>query len=649
MVLPVLLLAGAFLLGGLPLSGWLVRALTGKDLRRLGTGNVGVSAAFIHAGRWVGILAALAEAARGIVVVLIASGVAGEPDWPLLALSALVAGRYWLGRGAGVTNAFWGLLVYAPTVTYLVGLIWLVPLVIWRGRRGRRRSQLATLIALPLVFYGQSGSLPVTAAAALLALWLGYALVRLPDDMEREQWNTVLNLDQPLDPEVAGFKAANLAQLRRAGVCAPAGWVLPAGKAAEALLALVFPSAQRPWIARSSATGEDGSTASAAGQYLSVANLTTAKELLAAVDQVRASHDAPAAVQYRRDRGIEKSAMAVLVQPQIQGVYSGVVFTRDPVSGDEALVVEAVAGGAAAVVGGQITPLRAIVDRSDTAVPTGEIPANVLEALRDVALAVERCFAGKPQDIEWTFDGERIWVLQARPITTLQPVWTRTIAAEVIPGTIRPLTWSINQPLTCGVWGEIFKIVLGGRARGIDFNQTATLLEGWAYFNATLLTEIFQRMGLPPESLDFLYRGSRFSRPPLTSVMANLPGLLRLAGRDLELEKDFRVIDQDVLAPLLAGLAAEKPEALTPGQLIGRAERIVVACASSPTSISSRPWAWRSDERCWRYPRTGWGRRRALKCRRCASWGNWRAKRAWSRPPSIGTQSSLPSSSATAT
>ena len=140
------------------------------------------------------------------------------------------------------------------------------------------------------------------------------------------------------------------------------------------------------------------------------------------------------------------------------------------------------------------------------------------------------------------------------------PIWTRKIAAEVIPGVIHPLTWSINRPLTCGVWGEIFTLVLGDasgngkadRTLGLDFNETATLHYSRAYFNASLLGEIFLRMGLPPESLEFLTRGAKLSKPSLESTWKNLPGLARLLGRELNLDKDFK---QDYHSRFIPGLS----------------------------------------------------------------------------------------------
>lgn len=60
------------LLGAIPLIAWITYAITGKNLARLGTGNISVSAAFYHGGKLVGILAVLSEAFKGIAAVLIA-------------------------------------------------------------------------------------------------------------------------------------------------------------------------------------------------------------------------------------------------------------------------------------------------------------------------------------------------------------------------------------------------------------------------------------------------------------------------------------------------------------------------------------------------------------------------------------------------
>lgn len=112
------------LLGGLPLIAWITYALTGQQLARLGTGNISVSAAFYHGGRWAGILAVLSEAFKGIVAVLLTRTFFPDGSaWELIALIALVTGRYWVGKGAGTTNAVWGYVVHDWRVAGLVFLM----------------------------------------------------------------------------------------------------------------------------------------------------------------------------------------------------------------------------------------------------------------------------------------------------------------------------------------------------------------------------------------------------------------------------------------------------------------------------------------------------------------------------------------------
>ncbi|GFZ94716.1 glycerol-3-phosphate acyltransferase [Okeania sp. KiyG1] len=179
------------------------------------------------------------------------------------------------------------------------------------------------------------------------------------------------------------------------------------------------------------------------------------------------------------------------------------------------------------------------------------LPEEVIEELVNQAEAIEAFFHGLPQDIEWCWDGEKIWILQSRPITNLRPIWTRTIAAEVIPGAIHPLTWSINRPLTCGVWGEIFTIVLGEKVAKLDFTETATLLGSHAYFNATLLGEIFRMMGLPEQGLEFLLRGQKMGKPPLGKVLPSLPGLWRLIQKEMAVDREFERDYYQIFVPAL--------------------------------------------------------------------------------------------------
>ncbi|KAM3090631.1 glycerol-3-phosphate acyltransferase [Phormidesmis sp. 146-35] len=589
------------LLGGLPLIGWITYALTRKKLKDLGTGNVSVSAAFYHGGRAVGILAVLSEAFKGVAAVLLARAFfAGSSEWEIVALIALVVGRFWMGKGAGTTNVVWGYVAHDPIAALLVFIIGGIGFTILREKN---QGRAAILILFPLVtalLHPQDSALIVMTIA--LGCLMGWIYTQIPDDLdlkvETAQQESqsmfqffrgdraIVSLNQPLQTHKAGSKAATLAHLKQLGYPVPEGWVLFPGDDPQPLVEWLQPSEAQPLVVRSSAIGEDSEFASAAGQYETILNITRREDLLPAIAQCLASYDQAAAVQYRRDRAMPDASMVVLIQKQIRGVYSGVAFSRDPVTrqGDE-VAIEALPGDAVRVVSGQVTPESYRVrvqdvpeswtlpnDRLLEIEGSGDVPSRLIQQVAWLARRLETQFQGVPQDIEWTFDGETLWLLQARSITTLVPIWTRKIAAEVIPGVIRPLTWSINRPLTCGVWGQIFTIVLGKRAAGLDFTETATLHYSQAYFNASLLGQIFLRMGLPPESLEFLTRGAKFSKPPLTSTLKNLPGLLKLVRQELRLERDFERDDRRHFSPFLQ---TRPPNHLSVVELLTRIDLIL--------------------------------------------------------------------------
>ncbi len=593
--------------GGLPLTGWSTALLTGQRLRQLGTGNVGVSAAFYHGGKVAGIAAVLLEAAKGIGVVLLAQYYfPTDPVWEIIALIGLVMGRYWLAQGAGTTNVVWGIAMYDWPTALLTFMLSGLGFTIFRERR---QGRLLSLVLLPLItaLRHQDGELVLAMTClSMLIAWIYQKLpddLDLPDDEGRLESRTMFRffrgdrglvaLDRPLDAAKFGHKAATLGQLRAWGYPVPRGYVLPAGDDPTALLAIAEPSPTQPLAVRSSAQDEDTGTASAAGVYQSFLDITDQAALAAAIVRVFSSYNSQRALAYRQSQGLPERGLAVIVQQQVQGQFSGVAFSRDPIArcGD-AVVIEALPGGAEQVVSGQVTPeqYRVLVQPEDvpplaeiaeadwqlsdaltlTVEGSGQVPDRLLQQVAYLARHLESRFQGVPQDIEWSYDGSSLWLLQSRPITTLQPLWTRKIAAEVIPGTIRPLTWSINRPLTCGVWGKIFTVVLGDRAQGLDFEETATLHHAHAYFNATLLGDIFRRMGLPAESLEFLTRGAKFSRPPLGSTLRNLPGLLRLVGRELRLEQQFDQAQRDRFNPARQALDAAPQDAFTPQDWLDR-------------------------------------------------------------------------------
>lgn len=201
---------------------------------------------------------------------------------------------------------------------------------------------------------------------------------------------------------------------------------------------------------RSSATGEDGRDASFAGMNQTVTNVVGEIALLEAVTTCWTSLFSPRVLTYRASRGFGADpAMAVVVQQMIASEQSGVAFTTDPSTGErEHIVVEAALGLGEVVVSGKVQPDTYVVDKRTLDVvdvkigyqafkiergPAGhdvtveldpaQAQARVLDdvALRriaELAIAVE-AHHGCPQDVEWAIASGKAWLVQARPITTL--------------------------------------------------------------------------------------------------------------------------------------------------------------------------------------------------------------------------------------
>jgi pyruvate,water dikinase len=206
---------------------------------------------------------------------------------------------------------------------------------------------------------------------------------------------------------------------------------------------------------RSSAVEEDSHLASFAGAYETYLNVVGLEALAAAVIGCCASAVSPRAVEYRRSRGlaIEAVRIAVLVQQFIPADLSAVVFSADPVSGrDDVVVIEANWGLGESIVAGRATPdtyvvrkrepavvSRAIADKrviTIAAAPgTGTRDVTVPRVLRgrpalDEARAIEMAVLarnlearlGWPVDVECSYRGGDLHLLQCRPLTAFRVV-----------------------------------------------------------------------------------------------------------------------------------------------------------------------------------------------------------------------------------
>jgi pyruvate,water dikinase len=222
-------------------------------------------------------------------------------------------------------------------------------------------------------------------------------------------------------------------------------------------------------VVRSSATDEDGATASFAGQYATTLGVHGPAALQAAiVDGWRSFYSANAlAARAAQGAPVENEGMALLIQPLLTAECAGVAFSVDPVQERrDRLVINAAWGLGAGVVDGTVATDTVWIKRADlsvdqqqivekrqaiagdghgnlihVAVPvaqqrTAVLPPAWLERVAQLTVAVES-YLGVPQDIEWAVAAGRLWLLQARPITGLPTALTRI--------TPFPVTWHRDE------------------------------------------------------------------------------------------------------------------------------------------------------------------------------------------------------------
>lgn len=155
------------------------------------------------------------------------------------------------------------------------------------------------------------------------------------------------------------------------------------------------------YAVRFAAANEDTVTVSNAGRYvtkLDVASSDVAQALAEVVEESVAKLPA-------------YTAYAIIIQEYIAAQCSGVAFTRHPQSHTTWLIEYA--AGAGGVVGGEAS-LR-IDDGAGT--DTAKLPL-ALQKLCTLLPKIEKEFAW-PQDIEWCSVGDDIFILQSRPITSI--------------------------------------------------------------------------------------------------------------------------------------------------------------------------------------------------------------------------------------
>lgn len=292
------------------------------------------------------------------------------------------------------------------------------------------------------------------------------------------------------------------------------------------------------WAVRSSATNEDAGQSSFAGIYRTHLAVPF-QRIDMAVKDLWASVWQASVVEYMLERGFNDGppGMAVVIQPMLNARTAGVAYSIHPVTGrSNQVAINAVYGLAAPLVDGKTLPDQYVVRTSDAGKPVAIRQRKIAEKIERLGLAqgqlcsypisevarklsslsdeelfslaqvikdIERALK-YPVDVEWVFDAHQLWIVQARPITTVRPIshltnddceWSRANFKETMPEVPSPMGLSFLEYFMDRYILSHYRR-LGCRVpEGLS---AVRVLHGRPYLNVTLFHGLVSQLGGDP-------------------------------------------------------------------------------------------------------------------------------------------------------
>ncbi|MBL56496.1 MAG: phosphoenolpyruvate synthase [Flavobacteriales bacterium] len=330
-----------------------------------------------------------------------------------------------------------------------------------------------------------------------------------------------------------GGKARNLLKLEDLEMNVPSWFVIPSHvlqstpiekiKYALENHQLIVQNKGARFAVRSSAIDEDGIKASFAGQFETLLNVDV-HNLMDAIQEVRRSANSDRVLQYRKNKGLsEHQEIAVIIQLMVDAEISGVAFGADPITGDnDSKIISAVYGLGEGLVSGDLNADnykikkdgidKTIVEKEYAFAVNSDYdgiskikiseemvskPVMQDDQLKEVAYVLD--LLGRefklPQDVEFAYFKEKLFLLQTRPITTLDTkeenhqfiIWDNSNIIESYPGVTTPLTFSFIIKMYEAVYRQ-FALLMGVHLKEVNankdvFSNMLGLIQGRVYYN----------------------------------------------------------------------------------------------------------------------------------------------------------------------
>ena len=343
-------------------------------------------------------------------------------------------------------------------------------------------------------------------------------------------------LPEEIYPSVGG-KAKGLDMLVRQGFTVPKGFVITdTDQIDEEAIYQAFDAMKAEKVSvRSSASNEDQSSASNAGQY-ETCLFVDRSHLMESIKKCLESLNSRRVEDYARHFELKQGTMNIVVQEMIDSDKAGVLFTAGPNNGS-AILIEAVSGQGENLVSGQVTAHRYEISRkyyrpcSDNLLNEDEI-----KRIYETGKKVRTVFA-EEKDLEWAIHNGQLYLLQMRPITTeiidieefdrdddlSGHLFTKRNVGEMMPGAVTPLTLSTSaKAIDYGMRYMLYKAGVYSSPYEEKPLRLISSISGHLFFDMNLLYNMYAKVGIAnPQSMNLSIMGEYHDYPPITAKFSN--------------------------------------------------------------------------------------------------------------------------------
>lgn len=313
---------------------------------------------------------------------------------------------------------------------------------------------------------------------------------------------------------LCGGKGASLVKLTRAGLPVPEGYVLtPDSDINE--IDQIIKNLKGTYAVRSSALNEDGEQASFAGAYETVTDVEV-KDIKGAVQKVRASASDIRVENYAKEQRVRLDGIAVVIQRFVKPDMAGVVFTADPITGSSARMCgNYVRGEGELLVSGIANAKEFFFDAMKYSYEGDPEFAPYAKKLYRCCKKI-RDLWGCAVDIEWAVSEGKVYILQARPVTTIsrgnedlyrlngsyagEYLLTRTNVGEIFGMPVSPVTYSIQEKICDSVAMPHFIDNIYGQAY-LNVSIVASCIVSLGFSKETAYKAIKDIVGKLPEGV----------------------------------------------------------------------------------------------------------------------------------------------------